>query len=191
MPKQKKYRCLPIGGGCQAASHEDGESVEHGINGCETGECRLTREVEIDGSSIRVTQELYSTFKRPLWAEHKRKEREGRCRDELGRVCDKPCKECDRQREPNVISLDKLMEYGFDAADAEDIAAEVVERLLADELYRAVSELDPLSRRIVELFADGMSERKIARMVGLSQKGVNKRKRSAFSWLKERLDGFR
>jgi len=37
------------------------------------------RYIEIDGQQIPVTEESYRVYKRPAWAEHKRKEREKRC----------------------------------------------------------------------------------------------------------------
>ncbi|GHU62693.1 hypothetical protein AGMMS49983_04610 [Clostridia bacterium] len=36
---------------------------------------KVQRYIEIDGEQILVTEEVYRAYKRPLWAEHKRKER--------------------------------------------------------------------------------------------------------------------
>ncbi|MGR6837021.1 hypothetical protein [Syntrophomonas erecta] len=33
----------------------------------------------IDGQEVKVSEEVYRAYKRPIWAEHKRKEREKRC----------------------------------------------------------------------------------------------------------------
>ena len=38
------------------------------------------RFIEIDGEQVAVTEEVYRAYKRPLWVERKRKERESRCR---------------------------------------------------------------------------------------------------------------
>lgn len=141
----------------------------------------------IDGQEIPVSEEVYRAYKRPLWAEHKRKEREKRCRDENGHRCTKDCSKCDKQRTGSVLSLDKFNEEGFEVADSVDIAELVAEKLLLEELVVALNELDLQNRRIAELYGEGLSEREIAAQVGLSQKGVNKRKTKIFNQLRQRL----
>jgi len=90
----------------------------------------------------------------------------------------------------SVLSLDKFTEDGFEVADPVDIAELVVDKLLLEELYAALEELDPDNRRIMELFSIGKSEREIAVDIGLSQKAINKRKTKLFSQLRERLKDF-
>ena len=72
-------------------------------------------------------------------------------------------------------------------ADSVDIAELVAEKLLLEELVAALNELDPQNRRIAELYGEGLSEREIAAQVGLSQKGVNKRKTKIFNQLRQCL----
>jgi len=67
----------------------------------------------------------------------------------------------------------------------------VAYNILLEQLYAALAELDQTDRMIAELFKEGLSEREIAVKVGLSQKGVNKRKTKMFAWLYERLKNFR
>jgi DNA-directed RNA polymerase specialized sigma24 family protein len=148
------------------------------------------RYITINEQQIPVTEEVYRAYKRPAWAEHKRKEREKRCRDENGNRCNRDCSKCDKQRTGGVLSLDKFAEEGFDFADTVDIAEFVADKLLLEELYIALEELDPDNRRIMELFSIGKSERDIAADIGLSQKAVNKRKIKLFAQLRERLKGF-
>jgi len=141
------------------------------------------RYIEIDGQQIPVTEEVYRAYKRPAWAEHKRKDREKRCRDENGNRCNRDCSKCEKQRTGSVLSLDKFTEGGFDVADTVDIAELVADKLLLEEL-------DPDNRRIIELFSIGKSEREIASDIGLSQKAINKRKIKMFAQLRERLKDF-
>lgn len=148
------------------------------------------RYIEIDGQQISVTEEVYRAYKRPIWAEHKRKEREMRCRDEKGNRCNRDCSKCDKQRTGSVLSLDKFAEEGFDVADTVDIAELVADKLLFEELYKSLEELDPENRRIMELFSIGKSEREIADDIGLSQKAINKRKTKLFAQLREHLKDF-
>lgn len=147
--------------------------------------------IQANGESISVTDEVSQAYWRPVWAERKRKEREKRCviSDGRGRTkrCMNDCSKCDRQRTGSVLSLDKFTEDGFEVADPVDLAELVADKLLFQELYAALEELDPDNRRIMELFSIGMSEREIAADIGLSQKAINKRKTKLFSQLRERL----
>lgn len=158
------------------------------------------RNIEIDGQKIPVSEEIYRAYKRPLWAEHKRKERAKRCCNENGNRCTKSCRKCDSERADNelppiertfdVLSLDRFSEDGFEAPDTYDLAELVADQLLLEELYTALDELDPENRRIMKLFSFGKSEREIAADIGLSQKGVNKRKARLLALLRERLKNF-
>jgi DNA-directed RNA polymerase specialized sigma24 family protein len=141
----------------------------------------------IDGQEIPVTEEVYRAYKQPVWAERKRQEREKRCRDEKGRRCTKDCSKCDKQRTGSVLSLDRFAEDGYEIADSVDVAELVAEKLLFEELAIALNEMDPQNKRIAELYGEGLSEREIASQVGLSQKGVNKRKAKIFNQLCQRL----
>lgn len=160
----------------------------------------IQRFIDIDGQQIPVTEDVYRAYKRPAWAEHKRKEREKRCRDGNGNRCTKSCHVCDLERAEkglppiertgSVLSLDKFTEEGFEAADPVDLAELVADNLLLEELYAALGELDPDNRRIMELFSIGKSEREIASDIGLSQKAINKRKTKLFAQLRERLKAY-
>ena len=153
------------------------------------------RFIEINGEQVLVTEEVYRAYKQPLWAEHKRKEREKRCVISNGKGgtkrCTMDCSACEDQRTGKVLSLDRSFEeYGIEPADLTDIEDIVAEKILLKELMKALAELDPDNRRIMELFANGMSERDIAADIGLSQKAINKRKTKLFAQLKERLKDF-
>ena len=149
------------------------------------------RTIEIDGQKIPVSEENYRAHNRPAWAEHKRKEREKRCIISNARGgtkrCNADCSKCDKQRTGSVLSLDKFSEAGFDVADSVNLDELIADKLLFEELYAALQELDPENRRIIDLFSKGMSEREIAADIGLSQKAINKRKTKIFAQLKEKL----
>lgn len=150
--------------------------------------------IPIDGQEITVTENTYRTYKRAEWTEHKRKEREKRCVISNGRGgtkrCTDDCSKCNKQRTGSVLSLDKFTDDGFEMADTVDLAELVADKLLFEELYAALEELDPDNRRIMELFSIGKSEREIAADIGLSQKAINKRKTKLFAQLQERLKDF-
>ena len=123
-----------------------------------------THYIEIDGEQIPVTEEVYRAYKRPIWAERKRKEREKRCRDSNGFRCREDCSQCDRQRTGSVLSLDKFTEDGFDIADPTDCTLLIESEQIIEALHIALDKLDPLDRQITDLFSVGKSEREIAAM---------------------------
>ena len=134
----------------------------------------------IENKVVEVTEEVYRAYKRPLWADHKRKEREKRCLISNGKGglkrCTGDCSQCTKQRTGSVLSLEKFNDDGFDVPDSINIDELVMDKLLLEELFAALDELDPENRRIMELFSIGKSEREIAAIIGLSQKAINKKK---------------
>lgn len=152
---------------------------------------QTNRYIEIDGEQIPVTEEVYLAYKRPAWAEHKRKEREKRCRDGSGNRCTGDCSRCDKKRTGSALSLDKFTDEGFNVPASFELDELVADKLLLEQLYIALDELDPDNRKIMELFGLGKSEREIAAEIGLSQKAVNKRKAKLFAKLREQLKNFR
>lgn len=150
-----------------------------------------SRTIEIDGKEVPVTEEVYRAYKRPAWAEHKRQEREKRCLISNGKGgtkrCMEDCSTCEKQRTGSVLSLDKFSADGFDVSDSLDIDELVEDKLLLEELFSALDELDPENRRIVELFSTGKTEREISDYIGRSQKTINNRKLKIFAQLRELL----
>lgn len=158
--------------------------------------------LEIDGEQAPVSEEVYRAYKQPLWAEHKRKERSMRCQISNGRGglkrCEADCSKCEwlnsdlHNRSGSLLSLDCFEETGYLPADPTAVDPQQIleDALLLEELWEAVAELEPDNQTIIRLFSDGATEREIADAVGLSQKGVNKRKSKLFALLYERLKDF-
>ena len=153
-------------------------------------QANIQRFIEINGQKIPVTEDVYRAYKRPAWAEHKRQEREKRCRDENGSRCTGDCSKCAKQRIGATLSLDRFTDEGFDVADDVNLPELIADKLLLEQLYIALDELDPDNRRIMQFFSIGKSEREIAAEIGLSQKAINKRKTKLFAQLRERLKNF-
>lgn len=134
--------------------------------------------IEIDGEQIPVSEEVYRAYKRPLWAEHKRKERSKRCRDENGFRCTKECKACPKVRNGGVLSLDKFSDDGFDVPDQIDIVELVADKLLLEQLTYALDDLEPDERSLIDaLFYNDRIERDYAAEIGISHQAVGKRKK--------------
>jgi len=135
------------------------------------------RYIEIDGEQIPVTEKVYRAYKRPLWAEHKRKERAKRCRDEKGFRCTKDCKSCPKLRDGGDLSLDKFSDDGYEITDPVDLAELVADQLLLEQLAAALGELEPDERSLIDaLFYKERTERDYAAEIGISHQAVGKRK---------------
>jgi len=147
------------------------------------------RYIEIDGQQIPVTEEVYRAYKRPLWAEHKRKERAKRCRDENGFRCTKECKSCPKLRDGGDLSLEKFTDDGFEIADSIDIAELVADKLLLEQLVAALDDLGPDERSLIDaLFYNDRTERDYAAEVGISHQAVGKRKKKVIEKLRGLMD---
>jgi len=127
--------------------------------------------IVIYGETISVSEEVYRAFKRPAWAEKKRRQRE----QENGKT---------------PLSLDSLTEAGFDIPDGGTLVDEIVEdKLLLDMLFAALAELTDDERGLIDaLFFEEKSEREIADDAGISQQAVSKRKGKILAKLKNLLN---
>lgn len=130
--------------------------------------------IEINGQQIPVTEEVYRAYKRPIWAEHKRNDRQKLCQISDGKGglkrCTEDCSTCNRTKEGSFLSLDGLEEAGYSVEDrAQDVAEIVAEKMLLEELFKVLEELDPNSQRICGLLMEGHSKREIARIMSIPQ----------------------
>ena len=119
---------------------------------------------------IAATEEQYYEYMRPLWREDKR-----------------------QQRQEPMASLDKMYEETeYEAADTEsELEADIMKKMLIDELHKALDELEEIDRTIMEMYSNNHSEAEIGQAIGMSQKGVNKRKHKVLMKLNTRLKDFR
>ena len=119
---------------------------------------------------IPVTEEQYYEYMRPLWREDKR-----------------------QQRQEPMASLDKMYEETeYEAADTDsDLEADIMKKLMIEELHKALDELEEIDRTIMEMYSHDHSEAEIGQAIGMSQKGVNKRKHKVLLKLNNRLKDFK
>nr|DAO39509.1 MAG TPA: RNA polymerase sigma factor [Caudoviricetes sp.] len=117
---------------------------------------------------IAATEEQYKEYMRPLWREDKR-----------------------QQRQEPMASLDKMYEETeYEAADTSDLEADIMKAIMIDELHKALGELEEIDRTILEMYSQNRSETEIGQVVGMSQRGVNKRKHKVLLKLKSRLKDY-
>ena len=119
---------------------------------------------------IPVSEEQYYEYMRPLWREDKR-----------------------QQRQESLASLDKMYEETeYEAADTDsDLEADIMKKLMIDELHKVLDELEEIDRTILEMYSHDHSEAEIGQAIGMSQKGVNKRKHKVLLKLNNRLKDFK
>lgn len=142
------------------------------------------------------SKEVYEEYMHFVWKEEKTLEREDRCwvSNEKGILvrCKGNCASCEHRNENTKLSLEVFEENGGFNLESEDATPDAV--LEEAELYKAlwerVGELCDEDQTILMMFSNGASEREIAEEVGLSQKGVNKRKKALFDDLRKKLKNF-
>lgn len=119
---------------------------------------------------VPVSEEQYKAYMRPLWREDKR-----------------------QQRQEPMASLDKMYEETeYEAADTDsDLEADIMKKLMIDELHKALDELEEIDRTIMDMYSHDHSEAEIGQAIGMSQKGVNKRKNKVLLKLNNRLKDFK
>ena len=90
----------------------------------------------------------------------------------------------EKEQRNGTVSYDELdaVELSGAARFADPTAASVeeaaIDLIIADKLHRCIDQLPREDRALIQaLFFDGLSEREYAKDIGLSQKGINKRKR--------------
>ena len=125
---------------------------------------------------IPATKEQYQEYMRPMWREDKQAQRANKQEDES-------------KMQP--VSLDQLYESTeYEVSDGVDLETNLTKQEMLKELRAALDELEEIDRTIMKMFGDGATEKQIAEVVHLSQKGVNKRKKKVFVHLKTRLKDF-
>ena len=143
---------------------------------------------------IPATKEQYEAYMRPEWKEDKRQQRlvEKRRRREMAQAEQREDKSV--QGWDTAVSFEQMCEteYGFPEENGQESLDEILEKeeLLA-ALRRELAKLETLDRTILEMFSQGISEAAIGHKVGLSQKGVNKRKHRLLEQLREQLKDYR
>ena len=149
--------------------------------------------IGIDGEQIPVTEDVYYAYKRPVWAEHRRKEREKRCSisDGKGGIkrCNRDCRSCSEERTGSVLSLDWFSLKGYEARDDVDVAELIAEKLLLEELMIALKELDVDDMALIDaLFFNERTERDYAKEMGVTHQGMNRRKKRVIEKLRKLMN---
>jgi len=155
--------------------------------------------IPLNRKLIPVTEEVYKEYYRPIWRTHYHASKNGQCGCSDWRKCTGDCGLCCYRSAGNTLSLDTEYEgeegSKLNLLDTiEDLAANIEEivadKLLLEELFRVLDDLDPESRRICELMRQGKTEREIASEFGVRQSTLNYRKNKLVDKLRELLKDF-
>lgn len=127
---------------------------------------------------VPATEEQYYEYMRPLWREDKQNQRASKQEDES-------------KMQP--ISLDQLYEETeYEAVDSDtDVEATLMKKLLIAELHKTLDELEEIDRTIMEMYSLNCTKTQIGQAVGMSQRGVGKRKQRILLKLRTRLNDYR
>ena len=136
----------------------------------------------INGEKVIVTEEVYRAYIRPVRAEQRARRREKKCcvLGEKGNLvrCTRDCETCEyaeagEKTSGSFLSLDGLMDAGFDVADPNtDIERELAEREEKQEIkvkvQAAIAQLTPRQQEMVRLrFYEGKSQEEIAKIFNI------------------------
>lgn len=138
-------------------------------------------------------EKKYRILKRMIDNENKHQERRGKCAIPDGRGgmkrCDKSCRGCKWNKVPSTISLEQytnngayIYDYSLQTVSPEEI---VFRNELNEAIHTYIDSLpDERDRIIVRMFMNGMKEREIAEVLGMTQANVNIRKNKIFKKFK-------
>ena len=112
--------------------------------------------IKIDGQKISVIEEVYRAYKRPDWSEQRQ----------------------NRRKAGTTLSLDMMIEAGFEIADDSELIDEVVEeKELLDMLNKALDKLDEDERFLItEMFYKNKSERELSEEINVPHQTIHNRK---------------
>ena len=142
----------------------------------------------------KTIKEQYEAYMRPEWKEDKRQQRLAKKRRKREMAQEEHRVDPSAQGWGTAVSFEQLCEreYGFREETGQTGLDEILEKeeLLA-ALRRELAKLEKLDRIILQMAMSGISEAAIGREVGLSQKGVNKRKHRLLEQLRKQLKDYR
>lgn len=152
-----------------------------------------------DGNIIFLNKDQRQFLARNYYNESKRNDREKRCdipskRNGMSKKCRGKCSNCLLYQNGisnfGIVSLDYLYEHYKFEPEIEEISLyenmEYKDQL--NKIYTAISELENnLDKLIIYFYLDGLTERKIGLLIGMTSPSVHKRKKQIIKKIKEKL----
>ena len=130
----------------------------------------MERYIEIDGQKIPVTEEVYQAYMQPEWKERKRWQRSEKAGTE------------------STLSIEQMLEDGVDIPFFGPTVEQIVMlKMLMEDLHRALEQLAPNERTLMELLGEGWSDCQIAKKTGIPQTTVSYRRKVLLKKIRENL----
>ena len=143
---------------------------------------------------VPATEEQYKAYMQSEWKEDKRQQRLADKRKKREKAQVEHRDDFSIKGWDTPVSFEQLCEteYGFPRENRQDSPEEILEKQeLLEALRRELAKLEELDLTILQMAIQGVSEAAIGREVGLSQKGVNKRKHRILKQLRNQLEDYR
>lgn len=133
--------------------------------------------IKVNNEKVYVSDEVYYAYMRYDWNEAQRIKRNKRCNIGKSR-CYKDCSKCKYTRTGSNISLEELYNKAqYEIPCEEDPADIIMKKEQHKQLRLALNHLSPKDQKIMLMYAEGASDNKIAKSVGMSD---NK-------WIKQKI----
>ncbi len=141
-----------------------------------------------NGLYFVVHKDIYQAIKQPEWREAKQKSRNQRSIEKM----ETKSKEKTKIRTLVEISVGDYYEcLQYEAAEGDSPEELLCKKERLAELYDALDTLSERDREIMELFSNQYLDAEIGKKIGMSQRGVNKRKKAILVKLREILEKIR
>lgn len=141
-----------------------------------------------NGLYFVVHKDIYQAIKQPEWREAKQKSRNQRSIEKI----DTKTKDKKQIRTLVEISVGDYYEcLQYEAAEGDSPEELLCKKERLAELYDALDTLSERDREIMELFSNQYVDAEIGKKIGMSQRGVNKRKKAILVKLREILEKIR
>ena len=137
-----------------------------------------------NGLYFVVHKDIYQAIKQPEWREAKQKSRNQRAIEKID------TKTKDKKQIRTIVEISvgdyyECLQYGVAEGDSPEELLCKKERLA--ELYDALGTLSERDREIIDLFKKNYVDAEIGKKIGMSQRGVNKRREAIVRQLREIL----
>ena len=130
----------------------------------------MERYIEIDGQKVPVTEEVYQAYMQPEWKERKRWQRL-------------------REAEAEApLSIEQMLEDGVDVPYFGPTVEQIVMlKMVMEELHRAMEQLAPDEKALMEMIGSGIPDREISRKTGIPRSTFIHRKKMLLRDLKNKI----
>lgn len=147
-----------------------------------------------DPSRTPVSHDDYLALMRDSWRLRKKLQRAGECNAPANHPCHCDCCGCQYRTKKCSVSLEELVNEGFEPIDMGDTAEQIIRKMIIDQIKIAFPKLDQIDRIVIEakiIRQPAMTDRECAALimkltgVSISHQAVGKRLPKALERLRQ------